>query len=1141
MNKTTWLRILVNLAGAGAIAALIWFAGPWVSVGGIYPLEDTDHRIVAMLLEFVLVAGIAVYRFSQRRKGAERIALGLSADDSDAPVLAGRMREALGVLRGMRGGRANYLYDLPWYVLIGPPGSGKTTALVNSGLEFPLAKGVTPGAVAGTGGTRYCDWWFTKEAVLIDTAGRYTTQDSDAKADQKSWLSFLALLKRNRPRQPINGVLVAISVEDLLTLDDKDVTAHAAAIKARLIELHTQLKVDFPVYVIFTKADLVIGFSEFFRNLDEAGRAQVWGTTFQTMDKTKSMLGDADHEFESLVLRLNMNIPSRLAEEKDPEVRVLLFGFPAQVEALRPRIIGFLNKIFDPQYYPVNAALRGYYFTSGTQQGTPIDQLLGALVKGFGGEAVGRPAYSGQGKSFFLTDLIKKVVIGEAGWVSSVRANRIATTMAFVGLAAVASLIAGAWWISYSNTRDEIAQSEDAVVKYHTLAAGVGRSNTVMDRDLGKVLPALHALRFLPDGFADHALSQPRPRAWGLSQTERLESAAETAYGTGLERMFRPRLVFRLEEQIEEHPDDPAYLLEALKVYLMLGGLQTVDRRLVTNWVTRDWSENLYPGPKNSDGRKELEEHLAAMLDLETGHDSFVSLNGPLVERTQATLTRVDVAQRAYQLLAARAKASLREDWTAVQNGGAGASLIFEDPNETIRVPYFYTKAGFVQAFLERLPGIQEEMTRDRSVLGPTGVEPAVSAQFDHLQQNLVDIYTKAFIGAWNEAIGKLRIRRLTEGRPTYPLLAAAASSNSPISRILESIRDETSLEGLEPVDLAQASGTLPAPAKITGASGETAARMIATALRPYHQLVSDEQGQRPIDGVLSQLNEIHADLSSFATKTTKATELSKKLSSEVAKLKSDGASLPQPFQRMIEKTADDVARETGNFGATQAVLDLRDTITFTCRDRIATKYPFARGADQEVTLDDFAKMFGPKGAIDRFVNEYVSGAADINRPGWKWRQDSALAKQLAPDALANFERAAEIRDAFFSANPASPGFSIGVTPPPNPAAKIDIDGTAIAGQPKESASTSVQWPGAAEDHRASISFAPAGRAIASMERTGVWSLYRLLDAGRTNSDGTVTTFSLGGQDLRYRFSSSAIRNPLNISRLRSFQCPDGG
>jgi hypothetical protein len=110
----------------------------------------------------------------------------------------------------------SYLYELPWYVFVGAPGSGKTTALVNSGLSFPLAEKYGPGAIAGVGGTRNCDWWFTDEAVLIDTAGRYTTQDSDQSGDKQAWEAFLDLLKKTRPRRPLNGVVLTLSAADLL-------------------------------------------------------------------------------------------------------------------------------------------------------------------------------------------------------------------------------------------------------------------------------------------------------------------------------------------------------------------------------------------------------------------------------------------------------------------------------------------------------------------------------------------------------------------------------------------------------------------------------------------------------------------------------------------------------------------------------------------------------------------------------------------------------------------------------------------------------------------------------------------------------------------------------------------------------------
>ena len=153
-------------------------------------------------------------------------------ESADARQLRERFAEAIESLAQIQASGGASLYDLPWYVIIGPPGSGKTTALVNSGLRFPLSQKFGAGALRGVGGTRNCDWWFTDQAVLLDTAGRYTTQDSDASADSAAWAEFLKLLQRYRGRRPINGVLLAISASDLLLLDEQARGGHVAAVRA---------------------------------------------------------------------------------------------------------------------------------------------------------------------------------------------------------------------------------------------------------------------------------------------------------------------------------------------------------------------------------------------------------------------------------------------------------------------------------------------------------------------------------------------------------------------------------------------------------------------------------------------------------------------------------------------------------------------------------------------------------------------------------------------------------------------------------------------------------------------------------------------------------------------------------------------
>ncbi len=202
--------------------------------------------------------------------------------------------------------RSHTLYDLPWYVFIGAPGSGKTTALLSSGLNFAVEQGGGKARLKGIGGTRNCDWWFTDEAIFLDTAGRFTTQDSDASSDSAGWKEFLTLLRQYRHRRPINGVILTISAKDLMTLGAAGREAQVEAARLRLRELNRELQIQLPVYVMVTMCDMVAGFAEYFDDLAQDTRAQVWGVTFpyeQTLngESTQRFVP----EFEALITRLN--------------------------------------------------------------------------------------------------------------------------------------------------------------------------------------------------------------------------------------------------------------------------------------------------------------------------------------------------------------------------------------------------------------------------------------------------------------------------------------------------------------------------------------------------------------------------------------------------------------------------------------------------------------------------------------------------------------------------------------------------------------------------------------------------------------------------------------------------------------------
>ena len=545
-------RWVLSFLGIVILAVLVWLFGPlipsfesWVPrlaiVIGLLLTWATSNLSLDLLhrrREQKLESGVA-------EKAPEKVDDGTG---EEAAALRERMSTALTLLKKARGTRG-YLYEQPWYAIIGPPGAGKTTALLNSGLKFPLAAEMGQGAVAGVGGTRLCDWWFTENAVLIDTAGRYTTQDSNAAVDRAGWDSFLDLLRRTRPRQPLNGVIVAIALSDIADAPPAERAAHAAAIRRRIKELESRLGIRMPVYALFTKADLIAGFTEFFDDLDRDRRNQVWGVTFPLVKAEAGPVGQFPDELQLLVDSLNDRLFDRLQAEQSPERRVLIAGFPTQIATLAQPLQSFLVEAFGGSRLDPAPLLRGVYFTSGTQEGTPIDRLTGVMARAFGLDqrraAALRPQ---QGRSYFLGRLVSQVILGEAMLVSeppAARARRIAIRAASYAAVGLLTLGAVGWLIAgRSAGQREIAEMSSAFATYEAIAKET-TFDPVNDSDLPRLLPLLDAARNLGQTaggggggiLAGFDLSQsrqaPRRRRHGLSPCPGLCAAAAPGLAAG--------------------------------------------------------------------------------------------------------------------------------------------------------------------------------------------------------------------------------------------------------------------------------------------------------------------------------------------------------------------------------------------------------------------------------------------------------------------------------------------------------------------------------------------------------------------------------------------------------------------------------
>src|SRR6185437_5455273 len=392
---------------------------------------------------------------------------------------------------------------------------------------------------------------------------------------------------------------------------------------------------------LFTKADLIAGFTEFFDDLDRERRAQVWGMTFPLNKSEGGTAGAFAAEFGLLVERLNQRLLDRLQAERSPDRRTAIAGFPAQVASLQAPLTEFMQEAFGGSRLDPAPLLRGAYLSSGTQEGTPIDRLTGAMARSFGIDQQRAPSLRPeQGRSYFLGRLLKEVIFGEATLVSrdpsAVRRNR----LVYAGIAAIAALVAllGAGALVQTRTANSsaIADSNAALAAY-TKAAQALPLDPVADADLAKVAPVLDQARALPFGFD----ARRAPMQWfpGLDQTGKLGEGAKLVYQHALQNIMLPRLVYRLEHQMQENFNNPAFLYEATRIYLMLGSSGPLDRDSVKAWMHFDW-QAAFPGPVAQPLRDSLERHLVALLNIPLPK---VPLNGALVEDARRTFSRVSL------------------------------------------------------------------------------------------------------------------------------------------------------------------------------------------------------------------------------------------------------------------------------------------------------------------------------------------------------------------------------------------------------------------------------------------------------------------------------------------------------------------
>jgi type VI secretion system protein ImpL len=1169
-------RWFITLVGTALLALLVWFFGPFLVV-----LEPWGIRLSIVIVMLALWTSINLVLDIHRARRDAALAKGATEPAVDPAVLASaeevaavqeKLTSALALLKRARG-TAGYLYEQPWYVIIGTPGAGKTTAVLNSGLRFPLAAEMGQGAVAGVGGTRLCDWWFTEDAVLIDTAGRYTTQDSDAAVDRAGWEAFLDLLKRTRPRQPLNGVIVAIALTEIGTAGRDERLAHANAVRRRIKELQDRLAVHLPVYAVFTKSDLIAGFTELFDDLDRDKRAQVWGATFPLAQEEAGHVGGFATEFHALIERLNGRLFDRLQSERSPDRRALIAGFPAQVASLEAPLSEFLQEAFGGSRLDPAPMLRGFYFTSGTQEGTPFDRLTGVLTRSFGIDQRRAPTLRPEaGRSYFLALLVKEVIFGEAMLVAEKPGAASRRTLIRSGgfaAAALAVLVAaGLLWRSDSANRREIGEMDAALAAYTNTVDGL-LLDPVADADLPRILPLLDQARALPHGYDRGKHDGISWLELGLSQRAKLAAGARAVYRHALERVLLPRLIWRLETQMHGAIDQPDFLYEATRVYLMLGASGPLDHDLVGGWMSLDWQAS-YPGAVRAPLREDLGRHLDTLLAEPL---PSIPLDGALLAAARATFSRVPPANRVYSRIAPSAEANAIAPWRPADALGAAGIRVFVRASGkplTDGIPGFYTVDGFYKVLLPALGDATRQVAGESWVLGSRSEIAPDSGAAQRLERDVIRLYDDDYAKHWDAMLGDLALVPLRTSDQAAQDLFILGSPQSPIRDLLVSIARQLTLTEPPPPtaaekakSLAESAAEKVAPKALErlgpligiqkgGPPPEPPGKRIDDRYKALRDFVGTGPGA-PIDQALKAIDGLHQKLAKIGTPppgSAMAAPASPGGDDPVQVLREEAARDPPPVDRWLQAlAASGTALISG--GTRQQVADAFNAgngPASLCQKAVTNRYPFVPGATNDVPLGDFVRLFAPGGLLDGFFNTQLQPYVDTSGANWTPRALNGVPAPIAPADLAQFQRAAVIRDLFFGAGGNTPTVRFDITPVSldNEAKQVTLDlgGTTVTyafGPPR---STQVTWPGPNGMSSARLVFEPpTSSGTGVLQATGPWALFKLFEQGRLQQQSGSTdlyslTFATGGHQATFEIRAGSVQNPFAPGLLKGFQCP---
>ncbi|OTG76568.1 type VI secretion protein [Acinetobacter sp. ANC 4169] len=1019
----------------------------------------SSYNVIPRNIFWVLVAayvfaliGYGVYRLIQKYRHTQQGAVlakaiendtqaeyGKHKDTQELQLMSQQMKQSIQLIRksklGDKKGNAA-LYELPWYMVIGNPAAGKSSAIYHSGLKFPFEDSHQKMISTGLSGTRNCDWFFSTEGVLLDTAGRYSVYAED----HPEWLGFLNLLKKSRTRAPVNGLIAVVSIAELISQSPEKSIQLAKNLRARIQDITERLEIFAPVYLVFSKMDLIAGFTEFFECYEIDEFDQVWGATLKyEPNSVQNVMTLFEQHYAVLYDGLKGLSTTHLSRRHSQNISPSVMTFPLEFKSLKPALKTFIGTLFEENPYQFKPVFRGFYFTSALQQGvieSPMTQQIAQdfhLSQSLNSENTGLSNSISQNHGYFLKGLFSNVILKDQNLVKQhinpVRKKQryLAFIIALFGISIILSL----WVWSYRNNQQLIADVQADLDKVVQLEKQSGQ-------ELSTQLNALLILQERMQQLDQFEENQPIQFSFGLYQGHALREKLKAEYLKGIRQLLlQPtqqniaqylqriksneatlkanhinveiKTVDKNQQYLEPSESNPQDAYNALKAYLMLSNPQYMDPSHLGDQLTRFWrpwldaNRGLMP---RGEMIQKAEQILSYSITLaHTQNFPILEADSLLVDQTRQVLLAVirgmPARDRVYNEI--KMRAAVRYPAVTVKQ------LVGENGQNTVLGSYALPGMFTYKAWHEYVEKAIDDAanrpidSKDWVLNSTQSDDLTFSGSSDQIRKQLTALYKQQYIAEWRKFSNGIYYAKASDfNQQTKNIDILGEPENSPIRAIIQHIAQETSWDNpvLQAELAAPKTGfmawlkskilTQDEP-KVMNHVPNQAQGVISKEFQMFYQLIrkrDDQQNKSLLDEYMQSLAQVRSKFND---------------------LKSTGDIGPAAFI-LVKQTIND---QNSVFNNSQKIIDEKMTVglndpdqqvlqkllmspltqSFACllipaqhemnklwmiqanqpfSANLSQKYPFNSSATLQATRQEISQILGENGSIARFVKDYL-------------------------------------------------------------------------------------------------------------------------------------------------------------------------